>query len=234
MGCLPRVLIALALAAPLVADAQSHARADEAMAALRRNDCDATLAALRQGMLDNEPQSFFVAGNLDETGTCVADDPTEAAKAYERAALMGHPDAAAALAVLYAEGSGVEQSYRDAGRWYAIARSGSAAAVPDASPFASPDAVAKTYVRAVHDLAAFELANRLKYPYPVGARVRFDPRTGVATVVARTGDAGPRPIADNEILASYREALRLLPKPDLPASGDYATERPMGSATGAP
>ncbi len=222
--------VVLAAGLPLAASAQSHARADEAMAALKRNDCPAALAALRQGMLDNEPASFVISGYAAETGTCASADPAAAAKAYERAALLGRADAASSLALLYAQGSGVKQSYPEAGRWYAIAGGGAnASAAKDASAFGSPDAVAKTYVRAVHDLAYFELANRLKNPYPVGARVRFEPKDGTATIVERRAGATGLPIIpDAEILASYRDAVGGLPKPVLP-DGSFATERWMGS-----
>lgn len=220
-------LLAIALVAPALAFAQAHKQADAAMAALKRNDCPSALAALKQGMLDNEPASFYISGNVAETGTCAQADPAVAAKAYERAAALGRNDAAAALALLHAEGSGVPQSYAEAGRWYSIASKGMAGA-PAAGTFQSPDAIAKTYTRAVHDLAYFELANRLKVPYPIPARVRFDPRTGAATIVSRQQDTLPGRISDAEILASYRDAVRDLPKPTLPATGDYATERAMG------
>jgi hypothetical protein len=62
--------------------------------------------------------------------------------------------------------------------------------------------------------------------------VRFDPRTGVATIVSRPASALPNPIKDVDILASYADAVRDLPKPALPAGGDYATERSMGSDEG--
>lgn len=234
MSLRPRLpLMVAAVAALLVCSgpshAQSKARADEAVAALKRNDCPAALAALKQGMLDNEPMSFLIAGNLAETGTCAAADPASAAKAYERAALLGRADAASALAMLYAQGSGVPQNYAEAARWYAIAANGgNAQGAPDASTYGTPDTIARTYVRAVHDLAYFSLANRLKYPYPIGARVRFDPRTSTATVVDRTPSSTAKALPDSEILASYKDAVADLPKPPIPASGDFATVRAMG------
>lgn len=233
-GVVKGVLLAAMLSTASAAMAQAHVRADEAMAALKRNDCAATVAALRQGMADNEPDSFYLSGSLAETGTCAQADSVAAAKAYERAAFLGNRNAAEPLALLYAEGDGVQQSYPLAGRWYAIAAlGGSPSAVPDAAPYEKPEAIARTYTRAVHDLASFELANRLKYPYPLGVRVRFDPRTGVATVVGRTPGAGPREVADRDILASYAEAIRDLPKPAIPATGDFATERAVGRPDGA-
>jgi len=225
MHALRRGLVVAALVVASSAQAQSHRRADEAMAALKRNDCVNTLNALRQGMLDNEPASLYLSGSLAETGTCAQADPAAAAKAYERAALLGRNDAAAALALLYAEGSGVPQSYADAGRWYAAARGITS---PDPGSISSPDAIAKTYTRAVHDLAYFSLANRLKNPYPLNTRVRFDPRTGVATIVSRPASSLPGAIKDADILASYADAVRDLPKPVIPTNADYTTERSMG------
>lgn len=217
--------------------AQSSAQADAALLALGQKNCEAATDALNQGMASNEPRSYFIAGQLFEFGVCLKVDPARAAAVYERAALMGDADSARSLALLHARGAGVPQSYAEAGRWYAVMRQEKKGLeTPNADSYAEPGAIAKTYVEAVHDLAE----QRMVYPREAAAagvtgkvRVRFDPRSGAATV-ASSGDntgmsmmhVGPnKHLFERALLAGYADAIRTLPKPTIPDDGDYASER---------
>lgn len=216
--------------------AQSTVQADAAVAALDQKNCEAATDALNQGMANNEPKSFFITGQLFEFGICLKADPARAALIYERAALLGDTESARSLALLHARGAGVPQSYKEAGRWYGVMRQEKKGVeTPGAEAYATPDAIAKTYTAAVHDLAE----QRMVYPTEasvqgvVGAvKVRFDPRSGIATVVSSRDNVGlsaihlgpNKHLFERSLLAGYADAIKLLPKPELPATGDYATE----------
>lgn len=217
--------------------AQSTAQADAAMIALEQRSCESATDALNKGMANNEPKSFYLAGELFEYGVCLKTDPAKAASVYERAALLGDTDSARKLAVLYARGSGVQQSYKAAGRWYGVMRQEkNGLETPSAESYARPDAVVRTYTEAVHDFAEL----RTEYPRDAVAagvtgkvRMRFDPRMGVATVVGSSDNTGlsmthlgpNKRMFERALLAGYDDAVKALPKPDFPAAGDFATER---------
>lgn len=214
------------------AHAQSSVNADAALGALDRKDCEGVMDALNRGMAGNEPRSFYVTGQLYESGVCLRSDPARAAQAYERAALQGDSASSRSLALIHARGAGVPQSYREAGRWYGVMRQEQ----QPAEAYASPEAVAKTYVDAVHDLAA----QLMVYPRDAAVagvrgslRMRFDPVAGTATVVSSTDNAGSsmnhlgpgKRSFERALLAGYDAAITTLPKPIIPAVGSYATER---------
>lgn len=217
--------------------AQSTTQADAALVALDQKNCEVAVDALNKGMASKEPRSFFIAGQLFEYGVCLKGNPARAASVYEPAALLGEKDAARSLALLYARGAGVPQSYAEAGRWYAVMRQETkGAGTQSAASYASPDAIAKTYTDAVHDLAE----QRMVYPREAveadvtgKVRVRFDPRSGAATVVSSSDNTGMsmvhvgpnKHLFGRALLAGYDDAIKSLPKPAIPDSGDYATER---------
>ncbi len=225
------------LALSFDANAQSTAQADAALIALDQKNCEAATDALNKGMANNEPRSFFIAGQLFEYGICLKVDPAKSASTYERAALLGDTEAARSLAVLHARGAGVPQSYREAGRWYGVMRQEKQGLeTPGAEFYARPDAIAKTYTEAVHDLAE----QRMPYPRDAAVagvtgkvRVRFDPRTGAANVVSSSDNTGlsmthvgpNKRLFERALLAGYDDAVKTLPNPSIPDRGDFATER---------
>lgn len=225
------------LAISSTASAQSTAQADAAVVALDQKNCEAATDALNKGMANNEPKSFFIAGQLFEYGVCLKVDPAKSASVYERAALLGDTEAARSLAVLHARGAGVPQSYQEAGRWYGVMRQErNSPEAPSGVSYAGPDAIAKTYTNAVHDLAE----QRMSYPREAAVasvtgkvRVRFDPRTGAATVVSSSDNTGlsmthvgpNKRLFERALLAGYDDAVKTLPKPAIPDGGDFASER---------
>ena len=215
-----------------VAFAQSTIHADAALAALDAKDCDGVMDALNKGMAADEPRAFYMAGQLFESGICLRADAARAAATYERAALQGDVAAARSLALLHARGAGVPQSWRDAGRGYGVMRQQQ----NPMDAYAAPDAVAKTYVHAVHDLAL----QRMTYPRELataGVRgtvvVRFDPQSGTATLVSSNDNTGSslarvgpnKHTFERALLAGYDAARKDLPRPPIPAVGSFATER---------
>ena len=225
------------LAIPFAGFAQSTVQADAAVIALDQKNCEAATDALNKGMANNEPKSFYIAGQLFEYGICLKTDPAKSAAVYERAALLGDTEAARSLALLHARGAGVAQSYQEAGRWYAVMRGEKKGVeTQSAESYAAPDAVAKTYTEAVSDFSE----QRMTYPREAAVagvtgkvRVRFDPRTGAASVVSSSDNAGlpmnhvgpNKHLFERALLAGYDDAVKTLPKPTIPATGDFTSER---------
>ena len=230
-------LSVVSLVVAFSASAQSTAQADAALIALDQTNCEAATDALNKGMTSNEPKSFFIAGQLFESGICLKTDPAKAAVVYERAALLGDTESARSLALLHARGAGVPQSYKQAGRWYAVMRQEKKGVeTPNADSYATPETIAKTYTEAVNDLAE----QRMPYPKEAAVagvtgkvRVRFDPRTGAASVVSSSDNVGlsmnhvgpNKHVLERALLAGYDDAVKALPKPDIPPTGDFTSEQ---------
>lgn len=227
-GC---VLIVAALSVHASASAQS----EDALIALDQKDCEGAIEMLNRGMAAKEVRSFYLAGQMFEYGVCLRKDPAKAASVYQQAALLGDTSAARSLALLDARGSGVPQDYPLAGYWLAVAAQQQPASTsPDLSKFASPDAVARTYVDAVHALAE----QGMVYPQAAAAKgvrgkvvMHFDPRTGGVSVVSSQDDRGSssdhlgpnKHLFEHALSESYDVAIVALPKPALPG-GDLASD----------
>ena len=215
----------------------AFAQAERASAALDQQDCDGAVDALNRGMNDGEARSMFMVGQMFESGVCLRADLARAAGLYERAASLGDVASARSLALMEARGAGVPQSYVKAGYWFAVARGVNPAGDAETA-FAAPDAVARTYVEAVHDYAE----DTMVYPRQaatqgVKARIvmRFDPRDGSVVVVSSVDDQGSainhlgpnKHLFERALSTSYLLALKAMPKPELPATGDFATDHAM-------
>jgi len=227
---------AVVLGALAFAPGAALAQAEKAVAAIDQKDCEGAIDALNRGVADGEVRSMYLVGQMFEFGICLKVDPRRAVPVYERAATLGDAASARSLAVIHARGAGVPHSYVKAGSWFALSHGGKAGIdLPAESTFATPDAIAKTYVEAVHDLAE----DTMVYPAQatvqgVRARVvmRFDPRDASVSVVSSTDNQGNatnhlgpnKHLFERALATSYDAAIKALPKPDLPATGDYATE----------
>ena len=227
-----RGLLSIGCFAAVALPGLAVAQAERAMTALDQKDCDGAVDALNRGMADGETRSMFLVGQLFEYGICLKVDATRAAPIYEQAASRGDVASARSLALLDARGVGVPQSYAKAGYWFAVAR-GAKPASQDA--LAAPEDIVKTYVEAVHDLAE----DNMVYPSRAAEQgirgnvvMRFDPRTATATLVSSVDDQstatnhlGPnKHLFERALAASYDAAIKALPRPDVPASGDFATD----------
>jgi hypothetical protein len=229
-------VLSLAALAPAIGAAEPPERAAAALKLLDAQKCDAAVELLNEGMLDNEPASHFIAGQLFQHGFCLVRNVPRALRIYERGALLGDRDCARTLALIHARGDGVPQSYPEAGRWYAVMRQEkSGAAAPPAESFATPDALVDTYIEAVTDFAA----SNLEYPREAidqgvtgTVKVRFDPRFGRIRVLASSDSTGSqsgsgpnRHDFERVLLASYADALRVLPRPSMSPNVDNSVER---------
>jgi hypothetical protein len=225
-----------AMALALVAPGLALAQADRGIAYLDQKDCEAAFDAFNKGMADGEARSVYLVGQMFEYGVCLKVNPTRAAAIYEQAARLGDAGSARALALLNARGAGVPQSYAKAGYWFEVAAGRKPASdAPGGDAFATPEAMTRTYVEAVHDLAE----DNMVYPPRAAERgvrgnvvMRFDPEAGTATLVSSadnqgtaTDHLGPnKHLFERALAISYADAIRSLPKPELPATGSFATD----------
>lgn len=230
-----RLAGAMALVVPVLGHAQSTARANEALKLIDQQQCEAAVDAINQGMRNNEPKSFYIAGQLFQYGFCLVQNVPRSLRLYERGALLGDRDSARTLALMHARGDGVPQSYQQAGRWYAVMRQEKAGvAEPSVESFAAPEVVVRTYIEAVTDLAATDLT------YPRDAidksvfgtvKVRFDPRVARIVLLGSTDSTGsptaPSPNRtdfERALLTSYADAIRVLPRPAMSPNIDHSIE----------
>lgn len=229
-------MAALLLAVPMLASAQPAARAGLALRQIDDNQCDAAVDTINQGMRDNEPESFYIAGQLFQNGFCLVQNVPRALRLYERGALLGDRESARTLALIHARGDGVPQSYQQAGRWYALMRQErSGAAEPPLASFSAPDVVIRTYIEAVKDLAFASIV------YPKDAvergvtgtvKVRFDPRVARVTLLSSTDSLGTNATTEpnrhdfeRALLTAYGDAIRILAKPSMSPNVDNSVEQ---------
>ena len=84
----------------------------------------ASTLELRQAARDGDVEALYRLGRLHLEGNAeLRSDPAEAAKWWRRAAGAGHTDAQRELALLYASGRGVPQSFQEATRLFFLAAS---------------------------------------------------------------------------------------------------------------
>ncbi len=212
---------AVVVAAVLAALPSSPARADapDVRTAIGDGDCKAAAAAINRGMERNDAEAYYFAGYLYDATGCVADDPAHAARLYRRAADLGSAEGAAALAMLYGLGRGVDRDYAEAHRWFAVAAK-QTGAEPPAS--AAPPAVSG-YAMTVVGLAAA----KVRYPRQMekdGVAATFDavfvPATGAVTFrdikagIAIGSNVSRRYVFTDEVAQAYAAAVGTLPRPD--------------------
>ena len=229
-------IAACLMAASPIAHAQSDTRSDEALKLIDQQQCESAVEVINRGMLDNEPKSFYIAGQLFQNGFCLTQNVPRSLGLYERGALAGDRESARALALAHARGDGVPQSYQQAGRWYAVMR-GEKAGVeePSSESFAAPDVVIRTYIEAVKDLAFASIV----YPKDAVAqgvtgtvKIRFDPRFARVVLVSSTDSLGtnaaPEPNRhdfERALINAYGDAIRILPKPSMSPNVDNTVEQ---------
>lgn len=222
------------LSAASVARAEQK-QADRALALLDAHRCDEAVDAVNDGMRADEPKAHFVAGQMFQYGYCLIANVPRALRVYERGALLGDRDSARLLAVMHARGDGLPQSYPEAARWYAVMRREKhGGAAPPVDAFTTPEVAITTYIDAVHDLAALQVA------YPSDAidkgvtgtvRVNFDPRSGGVRLLASTDNVKSEIVTPNRhdferaLFASYFAAIRLLPRPSMSPHVDNSSDR---------
>lgn len=220
----------------LVLPGIAYAQADRAITALDQKDCEAAIDALNVGMAAGKMQSMYLVGQMFESGICLKVDLARAAAIYEQAAKLGDTGSARSLALLHARGAGVPQSYAKAGYWFAVTRGQKPAAdAAGLEAFSTANAIEMAYVEAVHDLAE----DTMVYPPQAAVQgvrgrvvMRFDPRSMTTSLVssvdnqgAATNHLGPgKHLFERALATSYEAAIKALPKPELPVSGDFATD----------
>ena len=225
------VVLSIAFGMTSAAAADETSPAQTALRQIDDNQCEAAVDSVNQGMRGNEPRSFYIAGEFFRNGFCVGQNVPRALRLYERGASLGEREAARALALIHARGDGVPQSYVEAGRWYAVMRNEPGS--PEAAGL--PEAVIRTYIEAVKDLAFASLV------YPKDAaekgvtgtvKVRFDPRTARVTLLSSTDNLGTNYAAEpnrhdfeRSLLSAYGDAIRILPKPSMSPNVDNSVEQ---------
>ncbi len=231
-----RVLVAaLVVMVPWSIHAQSSSKADAALKQIDDNQCEPAIDTINQGMREQEPKAFYIAGQLFQNGFCLQQNVPRALRLYERGALLGDRESARTLALIHARGDGVLQSYREAGRWYAVMRHSSGEPEPAPESFSSPDVLITTYIEAVKDLAFMSIV------YPKDAvekgvtgtvKVRFDPRVARVTLLSSTDSLGTNVAAEpnrhdfeRTLLTAYGDAIRILARPSMSPNVDNSVEQ---------
>jgi hypothetical protein len=80
--------------------------------------CDGIVQAVNTGIAEGHLNASLLAAELFDGGTCVGKDPARAAGVLDDAARKGSTVAAQRLALKFALGDGVPQSYAMAGAWF--------------------------------------------------------------------------------------------------------------------
>ena len=93
----------------------AQAATNSAIDALMHGDCNGAVKSVNDGAGTLDPIALFVAGRMADEGLCVEQDAPEAARFFERAALLGHIEARYEQAAAVGMGEGFEQSYEKAG-----------------------------------------------------------------------------------------------------------------------
>lgn len=81
--------------------------------------CESSLTALNKGLSERSAVALFEAAAVLDAGRCVKRDEAQAAQYLKEAAKRGNRQAALRLARKFGRGSGVPQSYANAGAWTA-------------------------------------------------------------------------------------------------------------------
>lgn len=165
-----RLMIVVAAAAPCTVAAQAWTGAEEAVRAMRQGRCEAAVDAANKGLMEGDPQAYFVVGLMHLKGLCIAAAPAQATQYFEPAAKAAHADSGYMLVMMNGLGLGVPQSYAQAGRWTIalmdIARLKDGGAGAGAGPIEVGDAAAWGVIGTV----AAVVRDRLLYPKS-GARL---------------------------------------------------------------
>jgi hypothetical protein len=88
--------------------------------------CDGMVPAVNTGVAEGHLSASLLAAEMFDGGLCVGKDPARAAEVLDDAARKGSPVAAQRLALKFALGDGVPQSYAMAGAWFMGKAQGSA------------------------------------------------------------------------------------------------------------
>lgn len=82
-----------------------------------RSPCERTLGAVNAGLAERRPDALLAAAEFLDEGRCMSRDEARAAQYLKEAARAGHRGATLRLARKFGRGSGVPQSYANAGAW---------------------------------------------------------------------------------------------------------------------
>jgi len=113
--------LAIVLVVSTVCTATAPCRGNESMRQPFKSDTE--LLQLLRGARDGDREAQFRAGVNYENGCGVAQDFSQAADWYRKAADNGHPAAQNSLGSLYVQGHGVAQSDEEAMKWFLRAAS---------------------------------------------------------------------------------------------------------------
>lgn len=103
--------------ASLPAQSQAPGEGFDTYEVLKRG-CDGIVPAVNKGIADGFLDASLLAAELFDGGMCVGKDPVRAAEVLDDAARKGSKVAEKRLALKFALGDGVSQSYAMAGAWF--------------------------------------------------------------------------------------------------------------------
>lgn len=95
--------------------AHADATSEFSLESLAPLSCGQMVARLNVGLERKDPQALYSAGVIYDEGACVGRDAAQAARMMRGALDVGHPNAAAALALMTGLGEGIAQDYAAAG-----------------------------------------------------------------------------------------------------------------------
>lgn len=225
------VVTAMTLPASAFATSGTSQESRDIVRAITRGDCDNAVRLAHAGVKSDDPQTIFTVGRMLAEGICIDPDSAAATAYFSHAAAQGLPAAQIEYGLQVGLGAGTEQSYERAGN---LCQQGGLERQGGGSSLYSLG-----YVCTVRGLAS----RRLRETLPRGAiipgkaaRVSFNPTNGsmqirstprVASVPDTTaGTFVQRPLIDAQsaIDRAWRDALSVVPKPDLALLTNEAME----------
>jgi hypothetical protein len=212
------VAIALAMAS-LPAATQDATRGFDTYEVLKLG-CDGIIPAVNTGMEQGYLNAFLLAAELFDGGLCLGKNPERAAGLLDSAARKGSSVAEQRLALKFALGEGVPQSYAMAGAWFFGKGQGTAALTKEdysrgyAAAIVSL-AMRNVYVpRAAAEVGAgADLAVELNPLRPLDAAIAVTSRRGRAVALGSTISRDYGKVYERALREKIEEAVSRLPAP---------------------
>ena len=209
---------ALGVACAVCAAAES-ASSQSILKAIQKGDCAKATKAVNDSVNSTDAKVDFLAGRMLNEGVCVKQDSTGATDYFKRALELGDRASALDYGTKIGLGEGAEQSYERAGE---VCRTGGLDAEGQLSTYSLG------YVCTVRGVASMMLRENLPRgaftsgvalvqftPHDATMQIRSTPRVGATD--AETGSNVRRPMIDAraEIDKAWKNALGLVPRPDI-------------------
>lgn len=116
-----KLLFAICISSILLLSATAYADYETGYNAYNSGDYAAALVELEPLAAQGNADAQYHLGLMHHFGNGVVQDPEEAAKWYQFAAVQGSANAQSALGSMYAKGEGVNKDYGESFRWHQLA-----------------------------------------------------------------------------------------------------------------